>query len=142
MKEQIFVGPQIREVFKDPEFEKTLNTLELRVWHAFEWICSNFLGNFKSNSYREGVAELLAAYKEMGCRMSLNMHFLHSHFDFQENLGAVSDEQGERFHQYIQATEERYKGVWNEGMIGDYRWMLYRDDANYPYKRISYFEHF
>ena len=38
--------------------------------------------------------------------------------------------------------EERYKGVWNEGMMGDYCWMLYRDDANYPYKRKSYFKHF
>ena len=143
LKEGIFVGPQIREVFKDPEFEKTLNTLELRAWHGFKWICSNFLGNFKSNSYREGVAELLAAYKEMGCRMSLKMHFLHSHLDFfPENLGAVNDEQGERFHQDIQAMEERYKGVWNEGMMGDYCWMLYRDDANYPYKRKSYFKHF
>ena len=35
LKEGIFVGPQIREVFEDPEFEKTLNTLELRAWHAF-----------------------------------------------------------------------------------------------------------
>ena len=135
LKEGIFVGPQIRKVFEDPEFEKTLNTLELRAWHAFKWICSNFLGNVKSNSYQEGVAELLAAYKEMGCRMSIKMHFLHSHLDFfPENLGAVSDEQGERFHQDIQAMEERYKGVWNEGMMGDYCWMLYRDDANHPYK--------
>ena len=46
----------------------------------------------------------------MGCRMSLKMHFLHSHLDlFPENLGAVSDEQGERLHQDIQAMEERYK---------------------------------
>ena len=79
------------------------------------------MGNVKSNSHQEGVAELLAAYKEMGCRMSLKMNFVHSHLDFfPENLGAVSDEQGERFHQDIQATEERYKGVWNEGMMGGY----------------------
>ena len=63
LKEGIFVGPQIRKVFEDPEFEKALNTLELRAWHAFKWICSNFLGNFKSNSFQEGVAELLTAYK-------------------------------------------------------------------------------
>ena len=128
LKEGIFVGAQNREVFEDPEFENTLNTLELRAWHAFKWTCSNFLGNVKSNSYQEGVAELLAAYKEMGSRMSLKMHFLHSHFEFfPENLGTVSDEQGEGFHRDIQATEERYKGVWNEGMMGDYCWMLYRD---------------
>ena len=81
--------------------------------------------------------------KEMGCRMSLKMHFLHSHLDFfPENLGAVSDDKGERFHQDVQAMEERYKGVWNEGMMVDYCWMLHRDDANYPYKRKSYFKHF
>ena len=108
---RICVGPQIRKVFEDPEFEKTLNTLELRAWHVFKQICSNFLENIKSISYQKGVAELLAAYKEMGCRMSLKMHFLHSHLDFfPENLGAVSDEQSERFHQDIQAIEERYKG--------------------------------
>ena len=143
MKEGIFVGPQIRKVFEDPEFEKTLSTLELRAWHAFKLVCSNFLGNVKSNSYQEGVAELLAAYEGMGCGMSLKMHFLHSHLEFfPENLGAVSDELGKRFHQDIQTMEERYKGVWNEGMMGDYCWMLYRDNANYPYKPKSYFKHF
>ena len=74
--------------------------------------------------------------------MSLNMHFLHSYLDFfPENLREISDEQGEIFHQDIQAMKERYKGVWNEGMMGDYCWMLYRD-ANYPYRRKSYFKHF
>ena len=29
LKEGIFVGPQIRKVFEEPEFEKALNTLEL-----------------------------------------------------------------------------------------------------------------
>ena len=74
LEQGIFVGPQIRELFEDLESEKTLNTLELRPWYAFKWICSNFFGNFKSNSYL-GVAELLAAYKEMGCRKSFKMHF-------------------------------------------------------------------
>ena len=31
-----FVGPQIREVLKDPNFEKTLTALEQRAWKAFE----------------------------------------------------------------------------------------------------------
>ena len=54
---------------------------------------------------------MLEAYRQMGCRMSLKMHFLHSHLNFfPENLGAVSDEQGERFHQDIQAMEARYQG--------------------------------
>ena len=41
--------------------------------------------------------------------MSLKIHFLHSHWDFfPPNLGAVSDEQGERFHQDIATIEKRY----------------------------------
>ncbi len=75
----------------------------------------------------------------MGCRMSLKIHFLHSHHDFFfKNLGAVGDEQGERFHQDIQAMENRYQGFWNESMMADYWWMLYRDNSEQMYKRKSY----
>lgn len=36
----------------------------------------------------------------MGVNMSLKIHFLLSHLNFfPENLGSMSDEQGERFHQ-------------------------------------------
>ena len=78
----------------------------------------------------------------MGCHMSLKMLFLHSHLEFfPENLGAVGDEQCEKFHQDIQSMEERYKGVWNEGIMGDDCWVLYCDDANHPYKQKSYVQH-
>jgi hypothetical protein len=42
-------------------------------------------------------------------------------FFFRENLGAVSEEQGERFHQDIKEMERRYQGRWNVNMMGDYR---------------------
>jgi hypothetical protein len=46
----------------------------------------------------------------LGCRMPLKIHFLHSHVGFiPENLGYVSDERGERFHQEIAAMEQSYK---------------------------------
>ena len=59
LKEESFVGLQIRKVLEDLEFEKTLNILEPRALHAFKWICVNFLGNFKSPSYQECVAKLM-----------------------------------------------------------------------------------
>ena len=143
LKEGFSVGPQIREVLKDPDFEKELTSIELRAWKAFKWLCANFLGNKKSPSFKRGVENLLEAYKEMGCQMSLKIHFLHSHLDFfPANLGAVSDEQGVRFHQNIQAMEARYQGFWNEGMMADYCWMLYRDDPTHSHKRKSYSKHF
>ena len=59
------------------------------------------------------------------------MDFLHLHLDFfSENLGAVGDEQGEKFCRDIQSMEERDKGVCNGGMMVDDCWMLYCDDAN------------
>ena len=61
--------------------------------------------------------------------MSLKIHFLHSHLgEFPGNLGEVSDEQGERFHQDIAEMERRYQGRWDPSMLGDYCWSLLRDD--------------
>ena len=70
LKEGIFVGPQIREVLKDTDFEELLNLKELRAWEAFKSVCSGFL------------EKLLKSYEDMGCRMSLKIHFLHSHLNF------------------------------------------------------------
>ncbi|GFW68345.1 uncharacterized protein TNCV_2263341 [Trichonephila clavipes] len=62
--------------------------------------------------------------------MSVKVHFLHSHLDyFSENLGAVSEEQGERFHQDIKEMERRYQGRWNVNMMADYCWMLKRKNS-------------
>ncbi|XP_066463509.1 uncharacterized protein [Eleutherodactylus coqui] len=143
LKEGIFVGPQIREVMKDDRFEQSLNPDEKDAWKAFVWVCENFLGNHKSPDYETGVQRLLESFQKMGCRMSLKMHFLHSHLTFfPENLGAVSDEQGERFHQDIQVMETCYQGFWNESMMADYCWMLYRDEPEKVYKRKSYSQRF
>jgi hypothetical protein len=52
--------------------------------------------------------------------MSLKVHFLDSHLDFfPENLGAVSDEHRERFHQDISNMEKRYQGKWSLSMLAD-----------------------
>lgn len=50
IKEGIFVGPHINELFQDRNFRSNLNTLERRAWDAFRNIYSNFLGNTKSEN--------------------------------------------------------------------------------------------
>ncbi|GBN30125.1 hypothetical protein AVEN_270070-1 [Araneus ventricosus] len=68
--------------------------------------------------------------------MSLNVHFLDSRLDyFHENLGAVSEEQGERIHRYIKEMEIRYQGKWNVSMIADYCWILQRDNPCKVHKK-------
>ncbi|GBM99306.1 hypothetical protein AVEN_258407-1 [Araneus ventricosus] len=65
--------------------------------------------------------------KILDCSMSLNVHFLDSHLVyFPENLGAVSEEQGEIFHQDIKEMERRYQGKWNVSMIANCFWILQR----------------
>ena len=81
--------------------------------------------------------------EDMGYRMSLKIHFLHSHLNFfPPNLGAVSDEHGERFYQDITKIESNYQGKWNPGMMGDFCWMLLRDIPEAKYTRSSKKTHF
>ncbi|UYV64490.1 hypothetical protein LAZ67_3000956 [Cordylochernes scorpioides] len=111
IKEGIFVGPQIRELQQDGNFQNSLNEVEAAAWNSFRNVCKDFLGSVKVENYRDIVNDLLLSYKALGCNMSLKIHFLHSHLDFfPDNLGAVSDEHGERFHQDISSMEKRYQG--------------------------------
>lgn len=137
IKEGIFNGPQIRKIMKDEYFQEKLTNIEGNAWKAFRSVCENFLGNHRADNYKELIDELLKSYKKMGCNMSLKIHFLHSHLDsFPKNLGEVSDEHGERFHQEIMAIEHRYHGQWTRNMLADYCWGLMRDVPNPNYKRI------
>ena len=64
--------------------------------------CSGFLGNTCVPDYQACIGKLLKSYEDLGCRKSLKIHFLHSLLNFfPPNLGTVSDEHGERFHQDI-----------------------------------------
>ena len=143
LKEGIFVGPQIQEELKDTDFEELLNLKELGAWEAFKSVCSGFLGNTCVPDYQACIEKLLKSYEDMGCRMSLKIHFLHSHLNFfPPNLGAVSDEHGERFHQDITKMESNYQGKWNPSMMGDFCSMLLRDIPEAKYTRSSKKTHF
>ena len=57
---------------------------------------------------------MLLAFRNLGCNMSIKLHFLYAHLDeFPDNLKAVSDELGERFHQDLKTMEHRYQGRWD-----------------------------
>ena len=138
IKEGIFVGPQIRELLRDEQFDSIFYVQEKAAWNAFRLVVKNILGNFKAENYRELVDNLLYSYNNLGCNMSLKMHFLHSYLDFfPENCGAVSDEDGELFHQDISSMEKRYQGKWNTSMLADYCWTVPRDAADAHYQRLA-----
>ena len=87
-----------------------MNVVEARAWKAFSTVIHNFFSNKEADNYKEIVEELLLSLQDLGCRMSIKVHYLHSHLsEFPANLGDVSEEQGERFHQDVKVMEERYQ---------------------------------
>ena len=79
LKAGIFDGPQIRELVRDAEFENTMNEVELEAWKAFVLIVKNFLGNNKARNYAELVNNMLTAFRNLRCNMSIKMHNLFPH---------------------------------------------------------------
>ena len=136
LKAGIFDKPQIRQLIKDKHFAICMNDIELAAWTSFVEMTQKFLGNFKDENYKEIVQNCLNNFRIMGCNMSIKVHFLFNHVErFPDNLGDVSDEQGERFHQDIKIMEERYQGRWGESMMADYCWSLQRETANIMLRR-------
>jgi hypothetical protein len=143
LKAGVFIGPQIRDLVHDSNFCKTLKALELQAWNAFVSVIENFLGNHRSDRYVDLVEQMIEAFRRMGCRMSLKVHFLHSHLNFfPPNLGTVSDEQGERFHQDISVMETRYQGRFDPNMMGDFCWFLRRETDCSHRRKSKALKHF
>ena len=65
-----------------------LSALERDAWQSFRNAVHGFLGRNKADNYEELVETLLQTYCKLGSRMSLKMHYLHSHLDiFQAKFG-------------------------------------------------------
>jgi len=61
LKEGIFIEPQVREIINDDLCEHLLTETEKSAWLTFKAVCLNFLGNLKSENYKELVEDLLNA---------------------------------------------------------------------------------
>ena len=128
VKEGIFVGPHIRKLINDDVFHTTMNQLEKNAWESFKEVVSKFLGNKKSSDYKNIVEEMLGNFQKLGCRMSIKVHYLHTHLEFfPAKLGHRSEKRGERFHQDIKTMETMYQEKWDCLMMVDYCWSLKRD---------------
>jgi len=96
IKEGVFVGPQIRKLFRDDMFNNRPQGDEKKEWDPFRLVSTNFLGNIGAEKYKELVGDMLSYYHKFGCNMSLKIQMLHSHLNFfPDNCGMFSDEHGE-----------------------------------------------
>ncbi|GBN72339.1 hypothetical protein AVEN_159551-1 [Araneus ventricosus] len=59
VKEGVFIGPQIKAVFRDEEFEKKQSEAEKAAWLAFKSVCTHFLGNRKAENYEDLVGDMV-----------------------------------------------------------------------------------
>jgi len=62
VKTGVFLGPQIRQLFKDQQFEAVLSDKEKAAWQSFEKVSNCFLGNFKGANFREIIQDLVDSY--------------------------------------------------------------------------------
>jgi hypothetical protein len=69
MKEWIFVGPPIKQLFEYHNFGTQLNATELRAWEAFENVWRNFQVIKIVENCSEIVQELISSYSAMGCNI-------------------------------------------------------------------------
>ena len=122
----------------DDSFTDMMTEIEEDAWNAFKEVVKKFLGNIKDPLYKETVRNMLDKFKLLGCNMGLKLNFLASHLDyFSPNLGAVSEEQGGRFHQDLKDVERRYQGHWDVNMMADYCWLIAHDDPSREHSRSS-----
>ena len=134
--EGVFQRPQIRQLMLDCDLEKSLTNFERQTWLSLKAVINNFLGNSKSRNYKHLMNTTLQNFHKMKVNMSLKIHILLSYLDFiPENLGTVSDEHGERFHQDIAEIEQRYQGKWSVNVLAGYRSSLMTDKPNAHHRR-------
>ncbi|GBN56218.1 hypothetical protein AVEN_222484-1 [Araneus ventricosus] len=58
LKEGVFVGPGIRKMMKDDNFETKMETNERKAWESFKLIITSYLGNKKDPIYKSIVEEM------------------------------------------------------------------------------------
>jgi hypothetical protein len=93
VKGGVFTGPQIRVTIASRNIKQTMTIAEINAWEAFRMVATYFLGNNKCENYEEIITFFIQLYEELGCRMSVNLHCLHSLLEFfRPNLGDVSEE--------------------------------------------------
>ena len=73
--------PQIHALVRDEEFVKKMIDKEKAAWQFFVEVIQSFLGNRKADNYKLVVNRMLLAFRDLGCNMSIKLHFLNSHLD-------------------------------------------------------------
>ena len=112
------IGPDIIRLSNDFGFVEALQqggqndseNKELRAWLSFVEVVNSFFGkNTRPDDFRERVGDLLNSFSDMGCNLSLKLHFLADHLDaFPTRLADWSEQHGEKGHQEMREAARLY----------------------------------
>jgi hypothetical protein len=100
-----------------PFFENSVNHLEKQEWQDLKNTVEYFLGNPRRPDNRDIMYNLMEHFRNLGCKVSTKLPFLHSHIDyFPQNFSSISEEHGERFHQDIRGMKKAHQSGWTVNM--------------------------
>jgi hypothetical protein len=120
IKAGVITGPQIRQLFRDPQFDLALSVDEKAVWNTFRHAATGLQINVKPATFWTLVEVLTTSNEKLGCNVSLKMHCLHLYLgSFPVNCGAVSEEYREHLHEGFSVMENRFKGKWSAAILAD-----------------------
>ncbi|KAJ8665412.1 hypothetical protein QAD02_007074 [Eretmocerus hayati] len=121
----------------DQSFDDKLQGIERDTGKSVKDVITNSSGNRKSDDYKELYEILFNNFRKIKVNMSLRIHMLDCHLDFfPVNLGAVSDEHGEKFYQDIAVLESRYNCYRGINMLAGYCWSVKSESCD-EHKRKS-----
>jgi len=69
IKESIFVSPQVKRLFQDPDFKNKFNAAEKRTCDTSENVRRNILGNKNQETKYKSCYELRSSYRTLVCNM-------------------------------------------------------------------------
>ena len=99
IKAGVFDVTQIKNLIKCKNFSSSMSEVEKREWNTFAVVLKGFLRYTKAANCKHLLETLLDSFHDLGCNMSIKVHFLKSHLnEFPTNLGDVSGEYSEHFH--------------------------------------------
>ena len=136
LKAGIFDNPQIRELMKDPMFDKARSKAELFAWKSLMSVVINFLENNWSVEYEKEIEELLKNLHSSGheCQTALSAVTLGL---FSKELWRSKWRAGWALSPDIHIMEEHYQGHWDVNFLTGYCWCLKQDAVGAKHRRKS-----
>jgi len=69
----------MQDLMKDTNFDAQFSGSEKAAWEAIKVVVDIFLGKHKAPNYKTPVENTHKTFRNMGCNMTLKLHFLLSH---------------------------------------------------------------